>query len=61
VLFNSHITSPHVDYFQTTSLRVTSETAVPVEIDGELIGNCPVDFRVTHHGLRVCAPAPQGT
>jgi YegS/Rv2252/BmrU family lipid kinase len=57
VIFSSQITSPEVEYFQTTSLRVTSETPVPVEIDGELIGNCPVDFRMNHYGLRVLAPA----
>ena len=57
VIFSSQITSPEVEYFQTTSLRVTSESAVPVEIDGELIGNCPVDFQINHHGLRVLAPA----
>jgi YegS/Rv2252/BmrU family lipid kinase len=57
VLFNSHITSPDVEYFQTTSLRVTSESPVPVEIDGELIGNCPVEFQMNHYGLRVLAPA----
>jgi diacylglycerol kinase family enzyme len=53
VLFNSHITSPDVEYFQTTALRVTSEGDVPVEVDGELIGNCPVEFAIQKHGLRV--------
>ncbi|CAN5237212.1 diacylglycerol kinase family lipid kinase [soil metagenome] len=59
VLFNSHITSPDVEYFQTTSLRVVSEGAVPVEVDGELIGNCPVEFAIRKHGLRVVVPAPK--
>jgi YegS/Rv2252/BmrU family lipid kinase len=58
VIFSSQITSPEVEYFQTTSLRVTSESAVPVEIDGELIGNCPVQFEIEKQGLRVFAPAP---
>ncbi|MGI8437365.1 MAG: diacylglycerol/lipid kinase family protein [Chthoniobacterales bacterium] len=56
VIFSSQITSPKVEYFQTTALRVTSEGDVPVEIDGELIGNCPVEFSVRRHGLRVFAP-----
>ena len=56
VLFNSQITAPEVEYFQTTSLRVTSEGDVPVEIDGELIGNCPVQFSIRAGGLRVFAP-----
>ena len=57
VIFNSHITSPEVEYFQTKSLRVTSAVPVPIEIDGELIGNCPVEFRVQKRGLRVLAPS----
>jgi YegS/Rv2252/BmrU family lipid kinase len=56
VIFSSQITSPEVEYFQTTSLRVTSEEAVPVELDGELIGNCPVDFKIRKQSLRVFAP-----
>lgn len=56
VLFSPQITSPEVEYFQTTALRVTSEGTVPVEIDGELIGNCPVEFKIRQGGLRVFAP-----
>ncbi len=56
VIFSSQITSPEVEYFQTTALRVSSDDAVPVEIDGELIGNCPVEFTIQRHGLRVLAP-----
>ncbi|HEY0370202.1 MAG TPA: diacylglycerol kinase family protein [Chthoniobacterales bacterium] len=56
VILRPQITSPEVEYFQTTSLRVTSDGAVPVEIDGELIGNCPVTFRMRRGGLRVFAP-----
>lgn len=58
VIFSPQITSPEVEYFQTTSLRVSSDSAVPVEIDGELIGNCPVEFKMRKRGLRVFAPAP---
>jgi len=56
VIFSSAITAPEVEYFQTTWLRVTSDTPVPAEIDGELIGNCPVEFHILRHGLRVCVP-----
>lgn len=56
VIFSSQITSPEVEYFQTKSLRVTSDVTVPVEIDGELIGNCPVEFKIRRRGLRVLAP-----
>jgi diacylglycerol kinase (ATP) len=56
VVFTSQITSPEVEYFQTDRLRVSSDESVPVEVDGELIGNCPVEFKIRSAGLRVLAP-----
>ncbi len=56
VVFTSQISSPEVEYFQTNRLRVSSDESVPVEIDGELIGNCPVEFKIRAGGLRVLAP-----
>jgi YegS/Rv2252/BmrU family lipid kinase len=56
VLFSSDISTPEVEYFQTRRLRVASDQAVPVELDGELVGNCPVEFRVEKQSLRVLAP-----
>jgi len=59
VFFSSDIRLPEVEYFQTERLRVTSDRDVPVELDGELVGNCPVEFRMQNHRLRVLAPAAQ--
>jgi diacylglycerol kinase (ATP) len=56
VVFSSDINVPEVEYFQTRRLRITSEQDVPVELDGELAGNCPVDFRIRERELRVLAP-----
>jgi len=56
VIFSSSISMPDLEYFQTKRLRVSSEEEVPVEIDGELIGNCPVEFRMRERSLRVLAP-----
>lgn len=56
VIFSSAITMPDLEYFQTRCLRVSADEEVPVEVDGELIGNCPVEFRVRERGLRVLAP-----
>jgi YegS/Rv2252/BmrU family lipid kinase len=56
VVFTPQISSPEVEYFQTKRVRVTSEESVPVEIDGELVGNCPVEFRIRAGGLRVLTP-----
>ncbi|MFL6590866.1 MAG: diacylglycerol/lipid kinase family protein [Chthoniobacterales bacterium] len=56
VVFTPQISSPEVEYFQTKHLRVTSNETVPVEIDGELVGNCPVEFRIRAGALRVLTP-----
>jgi diacylglycerol kinase family enzyme len=58
VVFSSDIRVPDVEYFQTPELRVTSEQDVPVELDGELAGNCPVDFQMHEKALSVLAPLP---
>src|ERR1700719_3495494 len=53
VLFSSDIRVPDVEYFQTRRLRVESHQSVPVEVDGELVGNCPVEFSLHERSLRV--------
>lgn len=58
VVFSSDIRVPEVEYFQTQRLRISSEQDVPVELDGELAGNCPVDFQIKEKALRVLAPLP---
>src|SRR5215831_3288904 len=56
VVFSSDIRVPEVEYFQTRQLRVSSEQDVPVELDGELFGNCPVDFEMHEKALPVLSP-----
>jgi YegS/Rv2252/BmrU family lipid kinase len=56
VVFSSDIRVPEIEYFQTRRLRVTSDRDVPLELDGELAGKCPVDFRMHEKALRVLAP-----
>jgi diacylglycerol kinase (ATP) len=58
VVFSSDINVPEIEYFQTRELRITCEQDVPLELDGELAGNCPVDFRIRQRELRVLAPLP---
>ncbi len=53
VIFTSGITTREVEYFQTARLRVSSAEEVPVELDGELVGVCPVEFRVQPRRLKV--------
>ena len=58
VIFSADIKVPEIEYFQTRQLRITSEQDVPLELDGELAGICPVDFRIRKRALRVLAPTP---
>lgn len=53
VFTGTHTEFEDVEYFQTTSLRVRSEDEVPVEVDGELMGKLPVEFRIAARKLRV--------
>ncbi|MEI8341884.1 MAG: diacylglycerol kinase family protein [Verrucomicrobiota bacterium] len=55
-LFGEHINQPDVEYFQTRSVSVSSEEPVPVEVDGDVIGNLPLTFGFSPHKLRVLAP-----
>lgn len=57
VIFTSDITTPEVEYFQTQRLRVSSAEAVPIELDGELAGSCPVEFLIKPRQLKVLTPA----
>lgn len=56
VVFSSDIRVPEIEYFQTRRLRVESDQSVPVELDGELAGNCPVEFSLKERSLRVLVP-----
>src|SRR6476660_8365894 len=58
VIFSSEIRAPEIEYFQTRRLRITSEQDVPLELDGELAGSCPVEFQIQKKALRVLAPSP---
>ncbi len=53
VIFTSDITTREVEYFQTRRLRVSSAEEVPVELDGELVGGCPVEFQLQSRRLKV--------
>lgn len=53
VVFSSEIRVPEIEYFQTRHLRITSEQDVPVELDGELNGDCPIEFQIQERALRV--------
>lgn len=56
VIFSSEIRAQEIEYFQTRHLRVESDQLVPVEVDGELVGNCPVEFEIKEKSLEVLVP-----
>ena len=55
-LFGTHIDLPDVEYFQTRNVSVSSEEPVPMEVDGEVIGNLPVTFEISKKKLKVLVP-----
>lgn len=53
-LFNGTIYSiGHVTHAQGKKIRIESTPETPLEIDGELYGGTPVEFRVRHREVRV--------
>ena len=56
VLFGTHMDLPDVISFRAEQLTVTSEDSVPVEVDGEVIGQVPVTFGFHPKRLRVLMP-----
>lgn len=56
VVFGGHLTLPDVEYFQGARIVVDGDgdgTDVPYEIDGDLHGFAPVEFRIDERRLRV--------
>ena len=61
IAFQSHARLPDVEYFRTAELSVSGAGPgpIPVEVDGEVIGAVPVEFRFHPKRLRVLAPEPK--
>lgn len=57
-----HTKLDEISYFQTRSLRVELASGAvgnpALELDGELRGHAPVEFRIEQNALRVAAPNP---
>lgn len=56
ILFGAHPGLPDVEYFQTRKLKLTAADFVPVEVDGELVGELPHTFGFSRKKLKVLAP-----
>ncbi len=57
IVFGTHASLSDVEYFQTEKATIRSEQEVPIEVDGELMGNLPVSFRFSPRKLKVISPA----
>jgi len=56
IFMGKHTNLPDVEYFQTRRAIVRSDEEVPVEVDGEVVTNLPVTFRISSRKLRVVVP-----
>jgi diacylglycerol kinase (ATP) len=57
VFLGNHVDLPDIDYYQVAGLAVSSEQPVPVELDGEVAFQTPVEFRIAEQKLVVLAGA----
>ena len=52
----THLPHPKAELLRGSSVTVTSETPLPIELDGEQPGTTPVTFEVTAGALRLRVP-----
>ena len=57
MLFGQHTEGRNVRYFQVTSLRISADPPVQVQLDGDHFGASPVDFLMQPSALQVVTPA----
>ncbi len=48
--------APDVIYRQVTSVHIESDQPLPYQIDGDVMGNLPIDVTLSPHALRVIVP-----
>ncbi len=58
IFMGKHTGLADVEYFQTKRAAVRSDEDVPVEVDGEVIAQLPITFRISSRKLRVLVPEP---
>jgi diacylglycerol kinase family enzyme len=52
----THLPHPKAELLRGSSVTVTSETPLPIELDGEQPGTTPVTFEVAADALRLRVP-----
>ncbi len=58
VFKGTHTTHPKVRIVRARNVTIESSTALPLLIDGEVLGTTPVIFTLFPHALRIMAPRP---
>ena len=53
VFVGNHTELPDIEYRQTPSVHVQSDRSVPVELDGDVAGDTPVQFEIARQKLQV--------
>ncbi len=56
IFMGKHTDLADVEYFQTNRVQVSSAQDVPVEVDGEVVLQLPVTFRISSRRLKVAVP-----
>ena len=56
VLLGRHVHDPGVDYLRARRLTVVSDSPLPVQVDGDTIGETPMAFTVRARSLNVLVP-----
>lgn len=55
-LRGEHLKDPRVIYFQSAELKITAQSKVQVNLDGELGGQLPCHFKMLHKHLNILTP-----
>lgn len=58
ILMGQHSNLKDVEYFQSSSLFLSSRERVPYELDGEMVGYLPLSVTLDRGALAVLAPLP---
>jgi diacylglycerol kinase family enzyme len=56
LLMGQHVERGSAQYFKTTSVKIESSPAIPVQLDGDEWGTTPLELQVHPGVLQVLAP-----
>lgn len=57
VLVGRHLEDEQVHYFQARSLRIETAEKIPVQLDGDLVGESPLELSVAPGVIRILVPS----